>query len=226
MSELASHLCSGICHQLPERTLHLGEVALPACARCTGVHLGALAMLLAVWLRGRIRSSVIWPTWVMGLFLVIWGLMGLDVVSAGLWPDLPWTNARRLVTGLLTGLTLPALLVPVMNLVSPSSTEEGLSPLQTPRDLAAPVGLALLLVAPLALPIPLIWIAVGWAAVTGLAGLMTLINLTLIRALSAPRLLSRRREWPHWLLAAGLAVVELEIASWLRVMMGPRVPGL
>jgi uncharacterized membrane protein len=224
MSDLASHLCQGICHQIPERTLHLGEVALPACARCTGMHLGALAMLLALLLRGRIRSSAIWPTWVMGLFLVIWGLMGLDVIGGWLWPDLPGMNARRLATGLLMGLTFPALLVPVMNLVAPRATEERHSALQTPRDLAAPLGLALVLVAPLALPIPLVWIAVGWAAVMGLIGVLALINLTLIRAMGGPRLLSGRQQWPHWPVAVGLAMIELEAASWLRAMVSSRFP--
>jgi len=32
-----------VCHQLPERSFHLGAALLPVCARCTGIYLGAVA---------------------------------------------------------------------------------------------------------------------------------------------------------------------------------------
>ena len=37
-----------ICHQLPVRSFHLWGVALPVCARCTGIYAGAAAVALAV----------------------------------------------------------------------------------------------------------------------------------------------------------------------------------
>jgi len=40
-------LGSVVCHQLPARSFHMLGVALPVCARCTGIYLGAAAMAIA-----------------------------------------------------------------------------------------------------------------------------------------------------------------------------------
>ena len=36
-----------ICHQLPARSFHLWSASMPVCARCTGIYLGAAAMVIA-----------------------------------------------------------------------------------------------------------------------------------------------------------------------------------
>jgi len=43
-----------VCHQLPERSFHLGAAQLPVCARCLGIYAGFLACLLITF---RIRGS-------------------------------------------------------------------------------------------------------------------------------------------------------------------------
>jgi uncharacterized membrane protein len=40
-----------ICHQIPERSFHLGAFQLPVCARCLGIYLGASAGAAFVWMR-------------------------------------------------------------------------------------------------------------------------------------------------------------------------------
>jgi uncharacterized membrane protein len=35
-----------VCHQIPERSFHLAATALPVCARCTGIYMGAAAAAL------------------------------------------------------------------------------------------------------------------------------------------------------------------------------------
>jgi uncharacterized membrane protein len=40
-----------VCHQLPVRSFHLWGVALPVCARCTGIYAGAAIMALVVSVR-------------------------------------------------------------------------------------------------------------------------------------------------------------------------------
>ena len=59
---------SPLCHQMPERSLALGNSTQAVCARCSGLYLGAVAgLLLGGWLlsRGRFRP----PPWWLGLAL-------------------------------------------------------------------------------------------------------------------------------------------------------------
>lgn len=46
-----------ICHQRPERSFHLAGVALPGCARCSGLYLAGAVAALAAW-GGRRPPSV------------------------------------------------------------------------------------------------------------------------------------------------------------------------
>jgi uncharacterized membrane protein len=38
-----------VCHQLPERSFHLSGIQLPVCARCTGLYLGGVLGMLALF---------------------------------------------------------------------------------------------------------------------------------------------------------------------------------
>jgi uncharacterized membrane protein len=103
----------GICHQLPERSLHYGGRALPVCARDTGIFLGftlCLAVLLIVYR----RSAPRYPTWPKILVLAVLLLPTFfDAVTsyAGLRES---SNAVRLVTGALAGTAVAALLFPLV----------------------------------------------------------------------------------------------------------------
>jgi hypothetical protein len=46
-----------ICHQRPERSFHLFAVALPVCARCTGIYAGAALLVMAITARGALFPS-------------------------------------------------------------------------------------------------------------------------------------------------------------------------
>lgn len=80
---------STICHQMTERSWHLGGEPLAVCIRCTAIYFGALAAL-AVRLALR--------TWLLRLAL---GAMGAEFIAARLWID--WEVTRAL-SGLLLGL--------------------------------------------------------------------------------------------------------------------------
>jgi uncharacterized membrane protein len=47
-----------ICHQLPVRSFHLWDAALPVCARCSGIYFGAAAAAVVLGMRrGQIDSA-------------------------------------------------------------------------------------------------------------------------------------------------------------------------
>jgi uncharacterized membrane protein len=46
-----------VCHQLPQRSFHLWNVALPVCARCTGIYVAAAAVAVATAITGRRRLA-------------------------------------------------------------------------------------------------------------------------------------------------------------------------
>jgi uncharacterized membrane protein len=82
------------CHQRAERSFAVAGVALPACARCTGVHLSAFAGALAAWALGR---RVKWThAACAGALLAVDA--GTGIVSPS-W-DHPWL---RFTTGLVAG---------------------------------------------------------------------------------------------------------------------------
>jgi uncharacterized membrane protein len=115
MATLAYSVGALICHQLPERSFHLGATQLPVCARCLGIYgglaIGALGCLvLGADIRARlIRSSESPPRldltssaarWIILVFaLPTIGTVALEWL--GLWPV---SNAGRAVAGAALGI--------------------------------------------------------------------------------------------------------------------------
>jgi uncharacterized membrane protein len=83
-----------VCQQTPARSPHLFGAQLPLCWRCTGIVVGALA--LVVWLFKTRRLPAPWLSVALAL------LMPLDVLQAVLTHG-EGDNARRLFTGSLWG---------------------------------------------------------------------------------------------------------------------------
>lgn len=109
----------GVCHQIPERTIHLAGQALPLCARCSGIYLGAMLGFLFILTQGRGRSSILPPVRVLVVLLGFVALMGIDGLNSYLtfFPGLPHLyepqNILRLTTGTLHGLALSLIVFPV-----------------------------------------------------------------------------------------------------------------
>jgi uncharacterized membrane protein len=80
------------CHQLPERSPHLWGAQLPLCWRCTGIALGACALL--AWLVARREL----PPLALSLLLAL--ALPLEVLYSALAAG---SNPRRLATGLAWG---------------------------------------------------------------------------------------------------------------------------
>lgn len=86
-----------LCHGRPERSLSYHGYQFPLCARCTGIYLGFIAVLLFELSIGLPDSQ----------FLPLYGLMVLPMAVDGftqLLGQRESTNRLRLTTGLLAGL--------------------------------------------------------------------------------------------------------------------------
>lgn len=109
----------GVCHQIPERSLHYGGRALPLCARCTGTFLGAGLAFVALYAIARGRRGG-FPTWRVTAILAglvgWWALDGgnsfLHLITGQTWLYEP-SNTLRLVTGMGCGLAIGAVIRPL-----------------------------------------------------------------------------------------------------------------
>jgi uncharacterized membrane protein len=118
----ADRAAFAVCHRIPDRTFTVAGRPLPLCARCSGTYLGALAGLAVLAMRGRGRASKLpEPKYlaVFGVFLAAWALDGFNSFLT-FFPGVPHLyephNLLRLVTGILEGLAIAALLLPAFNL--------------------------------------------------------------------------------------------------------------
>lgn len=110
-----------VCHRIDLRSFHLGTRALPLCARCSGMYLGALVAIGTLVALGRGRHGG-FPRpglfAVFGLFAAVWAIDGLNSYLT-LIPGAPHAyepnNVLRLVTGTLMGLSLGVLVVAGFN---------------------------------------------------------------------------------------------------------------
>jgi len=102
-----------VCHQNPEKTMQIGRRALPVCARCTGGYLGLLVgyLVLILWRKRENKGPPdLWTTLVLSTPVIA------DVVTQTLGVR-ESTNALRLLTGLLFGLTTLPFLVYAIQLL-------------------------------------------------------------------------------------------------------------
>ncbi|HEX9907889.1 MAG TPA: DUF2085 domain-containing protein [Thermoplasmata archaeon] len=133
-------LGSSVCHQLPERSYFLGDLQMPLCARCTGIHLGLLVSATFLMMGPfRFRSGL--PT--VKQMIVLGAFMSMFFIDAGLSYSgiSESTNLRRTVSGLMFGVLLPFLFVPLLNLlVFPKRDDRRI--LETPLAWAWPIALS------------------------------------------------------------------------------------
>ena len=101
---------SYICHQLPERSLHIDGHPLAVCARCFGVYFGLLAGLVIYPLWRRIDEIEPLPRIWLFLSLVPIGIdWSLSVF--GVWEN---THLSRFITGLILGVACATYIVPAV----------------------------------------------------------------------------------------------------------------
>mgnify|MGYP000864405230 FL=1 len=108
-----------VCHQIDSHTLTIGDRLLPLCARCTGIYLGALLGLLYLSRKDRPSGSPSRPKLLIlaALFLVFVmdGVNSMLTTFLHVAPLYTPLNTLRLATGLLMGMLLAQLLLPLWN---------------------------------------------------------------------------------------------------------------
>lgn len=124
-SELLHHAFGSVCHQLPERSVHLGAGPIALCHRCTGMLAG---LLLGIALPGLVRVPLaVFRSGSQGRLLLLaliptavdWALG-----ASGLWANTP---GSRVATGLLFGSVAGVILA--ANLLTPSGRSVSPTPL-------------------------------------------------------------------------------------------------
>lgn len=219
----------GICPQRPTHSLFFAGIQMPIEARMGGIFAGFVLTAVTLGVLGRARAWLM-PGRVIAIILVSFvALLGADGVNALLYDlGLPhlYTPALplRLATGLLTGVTAAAFVVPAFNSTVWQTPVE-IAPLERPAHLLAvlaPVALYLAgglsrwppLLYPLSsiavMGVPLLLGAVGtvvWAGVTGRAN----------------RAHSWRSAWP--LVLGGLLLAGLLLGAFSAVRLALFGPG-
>jgi uncharacterized membrane protein len=167
----------GLCHQLPERSFFGGGVQVPVCARDTGIYFGiliSLAIIAALHRGSRPRGLPTPSGWVVIALMV--GAMALDGVTeySGMRPT---TNELRLITGLLAGFAIGAVIAPMINdeLWRSGSPEHVLN---TPRRLAIWVA-----------AVPVAYVVVYWGLPLLGIGFPILVAVAIIATLAAVNLI-------------------------------------
>jgi uncharacterized membrane protein len=104
------HFFSYICHQIPERSLHLAGFQLAVCSRCFGVYFGLLAGFIAYPLWRSIDEIEPLPR--IWLFLSMIPI-GVDwsLTVFGYWEN---THLSRFVTGAILGFACATYIVPAI----------------------------------------------------------------------------------------------------------------
>ncbi len=210
----------GLCHQLPERSFFGGGVQVPVCARDTGIYLGfmiSLVFISAIHRRSRPREFPAPPGWI-AIALMI-GAMGIDGVSsyAGFRTT---TNDLRLITGLLAGYAIAALLTPMLNdeLWRTGSKERVLDP---PWRLLAWLGTVPVAFVAIRYGAP--WLGIGYPLIVAATIVITLTSVNLVMVCLMPpfeRKADRLTDaWVAILVAVAMSLLEIWLSGLLRLWL-------
>lgn len=158
-AEKSKLLLHGLCAQTPGHTFSLGGQPLPFDARMTGIYTGVLGTAGYLAVRGRLLAQQLpgKPILAMlALFVVAMGLDGFNSLftDIGIWHPWTTTNATRVITGYLAGVTLTVALVwllsgTVFQVADRRPIKDSWRDLVSSVASLGPIGLVL-------------WIAPGW----------------------------------------------------------------
>jgi uncharacterized membrane protein len=211
-------LGAGVCGQIPSHSFIIGGRQLPLCARCTGTYLGALLGFLGLAALRRWHASSLPPSEVLALLaslIVLWGIDGLNSFLS-LLPNAPHLyephNLWRLSTGILQGLALSIIVLPLFNFLlwKEANTERVIRDFRELGYLLTPAAL-------------LVWIVhtqanfllypVAILSILGVLAMLTLVNTMIV--LIVTRREGKAESWrdAFGLLLLGLLATFLELSA-------------
>jgi uncharacterized membrane protein len=179
-----------ICHQIPERSFHLGGHQLPLCARCTGIYMGALAGFTVMWLTGRKRPAGLPPTPITLIFVGFIVVLAIDGLNSYLtfFPGVPHLyepqNWLRLTTGSLEGLALSAFVYPVLNYSLWRDADQSLPSVRNFKELGLMVAAAGVIVVLILLELPFLLYPLAILSTLGVLIMLGSINTMIVLALT------------------------------------------
>ncbi len=204
-----------VCHRISERSFQLGNRAVPLCARCSGMYLGAfvgLALQLRTGKKGAYPPRKFYP--VIALFVLAFGIDGLNSYLH-FFPNAPTLyepqNWSRLLTGTLMGINIALITYPTFNQSIWRDFKDS-PPVNRWRDLAI-ITLAALVVSSLVYT-EISWILYPLAVISSLT---VLLVLALVYTVLWSLILKRENTFTSWrsaipVLASGFTSALLQIA--------------
>ena len=110
-----------ICHQISERSFHIGGAQLPVCARCIGIYGGLASGVVVAWLRwtpATARPNAAWSTR-HARYLAAVGAAPTLVMVAGEWAGL-WetSNVARAIAGAPLGIVVGLVVLAALDISS------------------------------------------------------------------------------------------------------------
>ncbi|GAB4498431.1 MAG: hypothetical protein OHK0052_11770 [Anaerolineales bacterium] len=168
------------CHRIDERSFQIDARAMPLCARCSGMYLGALLGFAFQAVRANRRGGMppLRIAAVFVLFVVVFGIDGVNSYlhlfpgfTGGLYEP---NNTLRLLTGTGVGLGIAAVLFPAFNQTVWQNAVD-LPALPNLRELGLLLGFALALDALILIENPLILYPLALLSVGGLLLILSMV---------------------------------------------------
>jgi uncharacterized membrane protein len=112
INNLIEKMGFSICHQLPSRSLNIGNLYLPVCSRCSGIYIGFTVSAIILFIMFRKKENNLPPAYI----IVISCLFILSTMTNGILSYLtPFStsNNARFITGFLCGASVAIMLYPI-----------------------------------------------------------------------------------------------------------------
>jgi len=110
--EICSKIGFSVCHQIPERTIFFGNIAMPICSRCTGIYIGFTISIISMIVLFRKKESGFPPLYIVILSLIFIISTVLDGIFSYLY-IYNTNNIIRIITGYMFGTGIALILYPV-----------------------------------------------------------------------------------------------------------------